>query len=913
MTVQVSHVLETSGEAAMYAAAIIAAVLAMVPGHDTEVVPGIDGTVARTVTEAVGAAGTAEETAAPVAEGSSLLYRAQQLWVDRNHANAIANETSIGGAGQVIFASWYLNNDRLSRYVTCGGGTPLWSWQTPENSAQMDVSAGDEGVLSACSPQIGTLAWTGAGSTPDVTEPGSGKQDCSETAGIMVYARSDGSVVCVDTETGAQLWESSLLTTGNGIYGVTICGDGSRAVVTVYDSSQGVHVFDTSDGSLVGTPFANYSQTAADVSDDGTRIVTGDFYGRVRMWEHDGSDWVQVDNFPTGDSWVTAVAISGDGQTAAGGTLAFSPYSGRLVAYDWPSAGDPSEMWQYTEYGDEVSSVDISADGQVIVAGSWGQYNGTYGDVVTVLDGSGGVIMQLLDDIDEPGSIYSVSVSDDGQWATASGKAVHARQMGSGGQVYALQVSEAADNDAAVVDIISPSENQQVGNTVTPEVTVSNLGGSSASFPVYASISDGGGTVWSDTADVTGLAPGASVDVTFDDWTVPGYGSWTFEAVSALTGDGYPENDSLAAGVRAMHDASADAVVRPYDENTVLMGFAPLAGVTNAGTYSETIEATLEIDDGGGTVYSETVTTSVLAPGESGLCTFPEWAPADTGSCTATLTVTVPEDYVPENDAADRPFSVTWEMIYDDGSWESYYWVGSQDDDMFAVRYTPVVGPPFTVAGARIFVNSTDPFLWASLCPDDGTGLPDVDNPLQTFEDISAPSAPGWLEIPFDVEVEQGGDLWLVSRWPDAKVLAVGTDMEDPVEGRSWWHNRSSGWTAFTSGDYSFRITLSPETGIAGEGGVQTLSVGMPCPNPAATHLAVPVSVPEGGAFLEVSVYDLAGRVVARPARGPYPAGAGSLAWNLRTADGDRAPSGLYVIRVEGGDRVVHRKVLVVR
>ncbi len=897
----------------MYAAAVMAAVMAMVSGHDTEVVPGIDGTAVRTVTEEVGTTATAGEPAAPMAEGASLLYRAQQLWVDRNHENAIANESAIGASGQVIFTSWYLNNDRLSRYVTCGGGTPLWTWPTPENSAQMDVGAGAAGLLSACSPQIGTLAWTDPGSNPDVTAPGAGKQDCSEAAGIMVYAKSDGSVSCVDTDTGQQLWESSLLTTGYGIYGVTICGDGTRAVVTVYDASQGVHVFDTSDGSMVGTPFGNYSQTPADVSDDGTRIVTGDFYGRVRMWEFDGSDWVQIDSFVTGDSWVTAVAISGDGQTAAGGTLAFNPYSGRLVAYDWPSSGDPSEMWQYTEYGDEVSSVDVSEGGEVIVAGSWGQYDGTYGDVVTVLDGAGGVIMQILDDIDEPGSIYSVSVSDDGQWATASGKAVHARQMGNGGEVYALQVSAVADNDAAVVDILSPDENQQSGNTITPEVTVSNLGGNTASFPVFASIIEDGSAVWADTADVTDLAPGASQNVSFDSWTVPGYGSWTFEAASALTGDGYPENDTLACGIRAMHDASADAVVRPYEENTVLMPFQPLASVTNSGTYSETIDVTLDIDDGGGSVYSETLTTSELSPGETVQCTFPEWTPADSGSHTATLTVDVAEDWVPDNDTDSLAFSVTWEMIYEDGTWESYYWVGSQEEDMFAVRYTPMVGPPFEVTAGRIFVNSTDPFEWASLCPDDGTGLPDVDNPLQTFEDLSAPAAPGWLEIPFSVTVEQEGDLWLVSRWPDAKVLAVGTDVDQPVEARGWWHNRDEGWNHFTTGDFAFRITLSPETGIAGPGAVQMLTVGMPCPNPASSHVELPIAVPEGGADLQVSVYDLAGRIVARPASPSIPAGNHRLAWNLRTADGNPVPSGLYVMRVEGGDRVVHRKVLVVR
>jgi hypothetical protein len=97
-------------------------------------------------------------------------------------------------------------------------------------------------------------------------------------------------------------------------------------------------------------------------------------------------------------------------------------------------------MWQYTSYGDEVSSIAICDDGSVIVAGSWGTYGATSGDVFTALDHAGAVIFNLLDDIDEPGSIYSVDVSDDGSFATASGKAVHARQMGNGGEVYGIQI-----------------------------------------------------------------------------------------------------------------------------------------------------------------------------------------------------------------------------------------------------------------------------------------------------------------------------------------------------------------------------------------------------------------------------------------------------------------------------------------
>ena len=892
---------------------MLIAAIATVPGHRVETSVGADGLQVVTSTLQASSSHSLTEPSVPVAGGRSILYRAQQLWVDRNHQSAIANESSIGGAGQVVFTSWYLNNDRLSRYVTCGGGEPLWSFEALDNSAEMDVAAGTAGAMSACSPQIGTLAWTDPGSSPDISAPGAVAQDLCESAGILACVAADGMVTCLDAANGDQLWQASLQTTGNGINGAAVSGDGSRVLVTVYDSSQGVHVFDAGDGAPVGTPFGNYSQTAAAISDDGNRIVTGDFNGRVRLWEYDGSDWNQQGSFVTGDSWVTAVAISGDGQTAVGGTLAFNPYGGRVVAYDWPSSGSPTEMWQYDQYGDEVSSVDVSGDGEVIIAGSWGRYQGTFGDVVTVLDGTGAVILQIQDDIDEPGSIFSVAVSDDGQWATASGKAVHAREMGSGGQVYALQISAAADNDVAVSDIISPVENQQVGNSLTPEVSVSNLGSSSASFPVYASISDGGSAVWDDTVNVSGLAPGSSTQIGFSEWTVPGYGSWTFTAAADLVGDGFPANDSLSGGIRAMHDAAADAILRPYQENTVLMPFAPLATVHNSGTYDEVIDATLTLSSGGGTVYQETVSSQQLSPGESAQCQFPQWNPAETGAYSACLAVAVTDDYVSGNDSLETDCTVVWEMIYEDGSWESYYWVGSQDEDMFAVRYTPVVDPPYGVDGARIYVNSTEPFQWAAICPDDGTGLPDVANPLQFFEELSVPSAPAWLEIPFQATVEEQGDIWLVSRWPDAKALAVGTDTDEPLEGRSWWHNRDNGWVHFTTGDFAFRITLDPETGCEGPERPQVVQVGLPAPNPASAALAIPVGVPSGGAYLEAGVFDLSGRLVARPARAEYAGGNHDLQWNLRTSGGDPVPCGMYIIRVAGGGTTAHRKVLVIR
>lgn len=195
------------------------------------------------------------------------------------------------------------------------------------------------------------------------------------------------------------------------------------------------------DGSLVGTPVGNYSQTKARISNDGSRFVTGDFYGRIRVYEYNGTLWNMAGSFATGDDWVTAVAISGDGETVSGGTIELNPYEGKVILIDWPHVDSPSVLWEYGEYGSMVSSTDICEDGSVIAAGSWGKYQGTFGDVFTAFKRNGDVIMNILDDIDEPGSIFSVSISSDGRYATASGKAVHAQQMGNGGEVYSIDLT----------------------------------------------------------------------------------------------------------------------------------------------------------------------------------------------------------------------------------------------------------------------------------------------------------------------------------------------------------------------------------------------------------------------------------------------------------------------------------------
>ena len=406
---------------------------------------GIDGYLAaKTILETDGE--TVENTGEFIAEEiegtSSSEFKAGLYWVDRDHQSAIANESAISMDGAGILTSWYLNNDRIACYETEGSAIPLWNYPTVYNLNKMDVAAGfNNEIFSAASFDESVYVWLSSSSEPTlILDPGK-KQDITVDGAYIVYTDVEGdSLICLDTATELEVWEIALFETGVQLNGVDISGDGTRVLVTVYDGSSGAQIYDMTDGSLVGTPVGNYSQTMAKISDDASRIVTGDFYGYIKVYEYDGVSWNMVGYFDTEHDWVTAVAISGDGETVAGGTVGFGPYRGKVLAIDWPLGDSPSELWQYRNYGDEVSSTDISEDGSVIVAGCWGKYNGTYGDVFTALDHSGNVIFSLLDDIDEPGSIFSVSVSSDGLFATASGKAVHARQMGNGGEVYSIDL-----------------------------------------------------------------------------------------------------------------------------------------------------------------------------------------------------------------------------------------------------------------------------------------------------------------------------------------------------------------------------------------------------------------------------------------------------------------------------------------
>ncbi|MBN2586122.1 MAG: T9SS type A sorting domain-containing protein [Candidatus Fermentibacteraceae bacterium] len=98
--------------------------------------------------------------------------------------------------------------------------------------------------------------------------------------------------------------------------------------------------------------------------------------------------------------------------------------------------------------------------------------------------------------------------------------------------------------------------------------------------------------------------------------------------------------------------------------------------------------------------------------------------------------------------------------------------------------------------------------------------------------------------------------------------------------------------------------------GVGIEGDPQTFFtyVGSPHPNPAAGLLTVPVSLASGGYF-EITVYDTAGRAVARLYSGELEAGLHSITW-----DTGHVPQGVYMIHAaDPAGSVTTRRIVVCR
>jgi hypothetical protein len=328
--------------------------------------------------------------------------------------------------------------------------------------------------------------------------------------------------------------------------------DGSWIVVSTYYT---YYIFDFGSETLFST-VSNYSQTPAGIDDDAEYLATGDFYGQLHLYQRTGSGYTQLWQSYMG-GWVTAVDVSSDGSTVIGGNFTYSPsYAGKVQGFDI----DGTLLWTYDQYGDYISDVMLCDNGSVGVAGSWGALDYTFGDVFTAFDMAiGDVIFNLLDDIDEPGTIFEVGVSDDGSYAVCGGKSVHARTMGNGGQIYAIELGGGGDMTVSLT-YVSGSPVPPAGGNVFYSIYCENIGSTPLDFDGWLDLSyEGGSPVTLAQRSFIGFQPGWTINRPDMFLPVPeGYpaGNYTFSARVGV----YPDDIWAQDGFDFTKSGDADAV-----------------------------------------------------------------------------------------------------------------------------------------------------------------------------------------------------------------------------------------------------------------------------------------------------------------------------------------------------------------
>ncbi len=97
-----------------------------------------------------------------------------------------------------------------------------------------------------------------------------------------------------------------------------------------------------------------------------------------------------------------------------------------------------------------------------------------------------------------------------------------------------------------------------------------------------------------------------------------------------------------------------------------------------------------------------------------------------------------------------------------------------------------------------------------------------------------------------------------------------------------------------------------------GPDGAWRVDLGRPQPNPLDTRTQIAFSLGRAGK-VDLSVYDVSGRRLARLAGGRFDAGVHRLSWQGLDDRGRRLPRGVYLLRLEAGEARLSQKVLIMR
>ncbi|MEC7894713.1 MAG: gliding motility-associated C-terminal domain-containing protein [Bacteroidota bacterium] len=240
-------------------------------------------------------------------------------------------------------------------------------------------------------------------------------------------ARDDfsGSSVSLSSD-GTRLAIGTPANDGNGI---------SSGHVRVYEYTSGTWIQMGSD--IDGDAEGDYSGQSVSLSDDGLILAIGANYndgngidaGQVRIYQYEGSDWVQmgvdIDGEAAGDGSGHSISLSADGFRIAIGAFSNDGNgsgSGHVRVYQyggdvWMQVGADIDGEAEDDYSG--SSVSLSSDGSIVAIGAnFNDGNGINSGHVRVYKYMSDIWVQMGEDIDGEATTdqsgYAVSLSSDG-------------------------------------------------------------------------------------------------------------------------------------------------------------------------------------------------------------------------------------------------------------------------------------------------------------------------------------------------------------------------------------------------------------------------------------------------------------------------------------------------------------------
>lgn len=366
-------------------------------------------------------------------------------------AIAIGDQSVTSQNGLYQATGWGLNTQRVSLYGN-SSNTPFWEFFTAPNTFINYTAISDTGGYIASGSYHNIYIFNRSSSTPifnfnletALADTGiAGPLDITGNGGFIIASanRNDSSwVLGFDRNSNNWVWRVRVGQTnagGAGIQGIRISGNDSLAIVNTYG---GFYVLRTYTGQLVYqgliNPISNSgTQFPQGISGNGSVIAIINYSGNLRALQWNGSTYNQLWQHTEPSAWMSAVDVTYDGTKISCGTLNFlggSNYDGKIKLFS--TAGGSTPTWTYSGCGDEVPAVSFSRDGKILAAASWGDINNANNDLLifkTSVPAAAPIFV-----VNSPGSFFACNTSANGSTVIASGKRVHARTFGNGGEVY---------------------------------------------------------------------------------------------------------------------------------------------------------------------------------------------------------------------------------------------------------------------------------------------------------------------------------------------------------------------------------------------------------------------------------------------------------------------------------------------